>query len=188
MERRRTSREAARVSSEFCTLWCFRPLSSCARLAALCTPRSPPGAPTPFCSSFFSVLPRAVVVDVRDVAMGHILAVSHSTAWSGWGQRFLLVGNGGTAPPWAAMVDAMRHSVDAKRGAALPTELAPPPAADAPPSAAGAQPPHATLMDITASCVTLGVAYHGVEAMVRENITSCVANSFSSTTQYAHKA
>jgi nucleoside-diphosphate-sugar epimerase len=76
------------------------------------------------------------IVDVRDVALAHVLALENSTA-SG---RYLCIGD---CPSWSDVVDEMKRLAPTAAAAKLPTEVS----KRLPSPALGAPAPHKTLYD-----------------------------------------
>jgi len=114
---------------------------------------------------------RKNVVDVRDVALAHILAFEKGT---NWGSRCLLVGGW---PHWSEICDAIREMEDIDNSK-VPTAVTTEPKLPAMGCAVAT-------FDTTVSTSRLGLQYTSVKDMVQGNVKSSIDNGFVSTAQYA---
>ena len=124
------------------------------------------------------------VVDVRDVARGHMVAAAAPDHWPGWGRRFVLVG---ASEMQRVLVDALRRSP------AVPPDMKQRlPAAESealPPVGMGAPPGHVTRFDLAPSLSPpqqggLGLRYHALQEMMNDTVEAMLANGFTSADMY----
>lgn len=113
---------------------------------------------------------RKNIVDVRDVALAHILAFETG---NNWGSRCLLVGGW---PHWSEICSAMQEMKELNT-TLVPTTIATEPT----PPAMGC--PLATF-DTTVSTEKLGLVYHSVKDMVQANVQSAIDNGFINTSTH----
>lgn len=117
------------------------------------------------------------IVDVRDVAEAHVLAIESD---KGVGQRFVLIA---ACPHTSEVMGYIQKALPDELKGNVPSKLS----EEIGPCTIGAPPPHPTLYDASPSEKILGLKYRSAEEQVTSMIRSMVQNGFHSNQQYAHK-
>lgn len=112
------------------------------------------------------------IVDVRDVALAHVLAFETGKVW---GSRCCLVAG---SPHWSEISDYIRECVDFKD--MVPTKVG---ALSDAQTVYGSAAPNPTVFDTSVS-EDLGIDYFSIRDQVQTNIRSALANGFSKHSQY----
>ena len=105
------------------------------------------------------------IVDVRDVALAHILALKKNS----WGKRHLLVGG---CPSWEEIVECSVRSLPKECASSVRERIPTTVSDDTPKPSLGTNPPHPTLYDCSQAEEALGMKFRGVDEMVAETVSS----------------
>ena len=114
------------------------------------------------------------IVDVRDVARAHILAMESPLESEIWGKRFLLMED---CPHWKTIHDWIREelqSISAEAALKVASKVSD----KVLPSAVGAPSPHPTKFDNSRSKILLGLEYTPMIKSVKDNLRSLIKHGF----------
>lgn len=114
------------------------------------------------------------LVDVRDVAEAHVLAMEKESCM---GKRVMLIAGSPHAQEIAthvrnALPENLKGNVTAKMCATLP------------PNIMGQPAPHPVLYDVSVSESVMGLKYRNIEEMIATCVASCLENGFQNRSQY----